>query len=160
MRPPLQYGRLWWCRSWSRAHQRLSQHQHRTIAIPLPDSCDSSRSLLLIQLSRGTVAGFDLALKCGVNLDLGDKARRFICSMSGHADIVCIDGRRIFVKCRHCGRRSTGLQVPATESLGSVPRMRSQSPLGRKYTPSLAETMACAATKAVASAVPAAPATH
>jgi hypothetical protein len=55
-------------------------------------------------------------------MDFGDRARQFICAVSGHDDTVCIEGHRIFVKCRHCGRMSSGLQMPLGQQPTSAGR--------------------------------------
>jgi len=81
-------------------------------------------------------------------MEFGDRARQFICSVSGHDDTLCIEDRRIFVKCRHCGRRSSGLQLPlgkkttssagqaisrdSTSGVGSLPTLGRALPFGKE----------------------------
>jgi hypothetical protein len=62
-----------------------------------------------------------------VHLDFSEQARRFICAVSGHDDFVCIEGRRIFVECRHCGRRSSGLHLPLGKKSPALLRQRRTS---------------------------------
>jgi hypothetical protein len=62
-----------------------------------------------------------------VHLDFSEQARRFICAVSGHDDFVCIEGRRIFVECRHCGRRSSGLHLPLAKNSSALQRQRGTS---------------------------------
>jgi hypothetical protein len=68
-----------------------------------------------------------------VHLDFSDQARRFICAVSGHDDFVCIEGRRIFVECRHCGRRSSGLHLPLGKN--SLPLLRERRTSAGTATP-------------------------
>jgi hypothetical protein len=62
-----------------------------------------------------------------VHLDFSEQARRFICAVSGHDDFVCIEGRRIFVECRHCGRKSSGLHLPLGKKSSALLRQRRTS---------------------------------
>jgi hypothetical protein len=87
-----------------------------------------------------------------VHLDFSDRARRFICSVSGHEDAVCIEGRRIFVKCRHCGRSSIGLQLPFGKKL---PAVELGTAPACSPTTTLVESVASAAGSAAIVAVPA-----